>query len=117
MNAPENFEVKIKDSPNGTVASLCGDASNDRAQKVRTALNALLEQRAQRVVIDLRELHYIASMTLAELIHFRRELQAYGGRLRLAGASAPIVSVFETTHLADLFPMYPTAEQALDENA
>jgi len=87
------------------------------SEKEHGALNALLEQRAQRVVIDLRELHYIASMTLAELIHFRRELQAYGGHLRLAGASAPIVSVFETTHLADLFPMYPTAEQALDENA
>lgn len=114
MDPDKPFEVEIQDLPQGTVASLRGEAGNDRAEKVHQALSRLLEQRTQQVVIDLRELSYIASMTLAELISFRREMQSYGGRLRLAGATDSIVSVFKTTHLVDLFPMFDTPEAALE---
>jgi anti-anti-sigma factor len=115
MDVDRPFEVEVRDLPRGAVASLRGEASNDRAENVHQALSRLLEQRTQQVVIDLRELSFIASMTLAELISFRREMQSYGGRLRLAGATDPIVSVFKTTHLADLFPMFDTPEAALDD--
>ena len=114
MDVEKPFEVEIRDCPQGTIATLRGEASNERAENIRQALHALLEKRTQRVVIDLCELSFIASMTLAELISFRRELQSYGGRLRLAGAPDSIASVFKTTHLADLFPMFETSQAALD---
>jgi len=117
MTDSRPFEVNIAEDPRGTVATISGEVHNDRALKVREALADLLEQRADRVVIDLRELRFIASMALAELIHFRREIQSYGGRLRLAGAPDAIVNLFQTTHLADLFPMYPTPDEALDDSA
>jgi len=113
MNDSTAFEVTIDERPQGSVAVICGEANNDRAMKVREALAGLLARRTERVVIDLRQLHFIASMTLAELIHFRREIHAYGGRLRLAGASGDVMHVLKTTHLADLFPIYATPEEAL----
>lgn len=117
MNDARPFEVTIESRPAGAVASIRGEAGNERSDTVRDALARLIDQRVDRVVIDLRDLHYIASMTIAELIHFREAVRGYGGRLRLAGANDNITRLFETSHLSDLFPMFDDPDDALNADA
>lgn len=107
------FDIEVQRQANGTIARLRGSAENAHARDIHDALAELLSDRASPVVIDLRELSFIASATLAELISFRQQLTVYGGQLRLAGANDQVRSVFRQTHLSDLFPMYPSAEDAL----
>ena len=107
------FAVDIDSQPNGMIARLRGSASNIHAESMRNALANILQQRANPVIIDLGELDYIASAALAELISFRQNLQSYGGCMRLAGARDQIAELFEKTRLVELFPMYPSATDAL----
>ncbi len=107
------FSVSIDHRDTGVIARFAGRAANAQADAVRDALGDLLRDRPSPVVIDLARLEFIASAALAELIGFRQNVQAYGGRMRLAGAPDHIASVFRATRLVDLFPMYRDAEEAL----
>lgn len=107
------FDVKTDQRARGVVACLSGEATNEHADDLRQAFVPILKARALCVVLDLSDLAFIASLALAELIDLRRNLQTYGGQLRLAGARPDIERLFRTTRLSELFPMYPTADAAL----
>jgi anti-anti-sigma factor len=109
----DTFTVDIDKRDNGVVAHLRGNASNNQANILHEALAGILQDRPSPVVIDVDALDFIASAALAELINFRQNLRVYGGRLRLAGARDQIADVLRTTHLADLFPMFRNADDAL----
>jgi anti-anti-sigma factor len=107
------FDLQIDQRDDGVIAALSGEAHNGCIDSLKRGLAGILAERRSPVVIDLSECHFIASMSIAELIDFRRQLQAYGGRLHLAGANPQIENLFEKTHLSELFPMYRSADEAL----
>jgi anti-sigma B factor antagonist len=107
------FQIQVEPRPEGVIARLEGSVANAEVDSLHQMLVDLLSQRADHVVLDLRRLEYIASMALAELIQFRRDMQAYGGRLRLAGAQDNIAEVFRQTRLNDIFPMFNDPEAAI----
>lgn len=111
-----DFQVEVEQRDAGAIARLQGSAENAHADDVRKKLAGLLERRSRRVVIDLSQLAFIASLVIGELLTFRREIQAYGGELRLAGPAANVEDVFRTTRLVELFPVFPDAEQALTDD-
>jgi anti-anti-sigma factor len=113
MNA---FRVHVEQRPGWTVAHLQGNASCTGVGPMREALADLLSDRHPAVVLDLSELTFINSLALGVLVEFRRDVQAYGGQLRLAGASAQIAEVFRKTRLVELFPMFDTAEHAVEQS-
>lgn len=111
-----DFSVQIDPRPQGVIARLQGHATNTHASELRQALLQLMSSPPAKVVIDLKELAYIASMTLAELINFRLMFHQQGGRLHLAGANRNVADVFQQTHLDGLFPMYDNTDAALEDD-
>ncbi len=109
----DSLHIEVETRPQAVVARLGGSAANEQAAALHDALAGLLDRRADPIVLDLRELEYIASMALAELIQFRRDLQTYGGRLRLAGARENIAEVFRQTRLMEIFPMFDDPDAAM----
>ena len=116
-SAMSDFQINTESRDQAVIAHLRGDAGNQHADDIRDAFTPILKQRVLRVVLDLSELAFIASMALGELITFRRDLQTYGGQLRLAGANPAIADVFRKTRLVELFPMFPDPDHALADNA
>jgi anti-anti-sigma factor len=110
------FSIQIDEQPGGMIAHLQGEATNAEADRLRDGLKAILKQRCLRVVLDLSELQFVASLSLGELIRFRRDLQTYGGELRLASARPNVEEVFRKTRLVELFPMYADPCQALTDS-
>lgn len=108
------FNLEIESRGDWSVARLHGDASGASVGHLRQALDEMLQRRESAVVLDLADMHFINSLALGELVRFRREIQSYGGRLRLAGADAYITDVFRKTRLVELFPMYERADEAID---
>ncbi len=109
-----DFQIQTETRQETVIAHLAGDADNCHADNIRRAFSPILRRRVLRIVLDLSELAFIASMALGELIKLRRDLQTYGGQLHLAGASPDVEDVFRKTRLAELFPMFTTADEALD---
>jgi anti-sigma B factor antagonist len=107
-----DFQVQIVPKGSTVIVQLHGDATVQETDRFRIALEPALADAPTRVVLDLSLLTFINSMGLGVLLEFRKKLASSKVDLRLAGASAKIVEVFQRTRLAELFPMFPTADQA-----
>jgi anti-anti-sigma factor len=90
-----------------------GDIDLARSNRFQHALLEVLDERPERMVVDLADVPYMDSSGVASLV----KLLARAGRqevsLRLAGMSRRVRSIFEITRLDTVFEIYPTQEEAL----
>ena len=80
---------------------------------VTQSLNAMTEEKPERIVIDLSRATYIDSAGLAALILAMQKVEAYGGRFFLAGLHETMRSIFETSRLNQIFRIFPDVDAAL----
>jgi len=110
---PHPFTVNVDDHEAGLIVRLEGDATVTETDTLRKALQPIVQRQPAHVVLDLAHLLFINSLGLGALLEFRHDLSAHGAKLHLAGASNQIAEILTKTRLAELFPMYPTAEDAI----
>ena len=80
---------------------------------VTESLNAMTEEKPERIVIDLSRATYIDSAGLAALILAMQNVEAYGGKFFLAGLHETMRSIFETSRLNRIFQIFPDVDAAL----
>ena len=110
-NASPATPVARQHLPN--VLLLEGDIDLHVSPAVRESLNALIKKKPERIVIDFSRATYIDSAGLAALILAMQEVEAYGGRFFLAGLQETLRSIFETSRLDGIFPIFPDVDAAL----
>ena len=67
------------------------------------------------MIIDLSAVTFIDSTALGVLIGARERSSERGTQLRIILKGARIVKIFEITGLTDLFSIFPTAAEAVDQ--
>jgi anti-sigma B factor antagonist len=100
-----------RDRPN--VLPLKGEIDLHVSPVVTASLNAMIEKKPDRVVIDLSEVTYIDSAGLAALIQAMQKVEAYGGKFLLAGLQETVRSIFEISRLDQVFQIFPDTDAAL----
>ena len=95
------------------VLPLEGDIDLHVSPAVTESLNAMIKKKPERLVIDLSRATYIDSAGLAALILAMQEVEAYGGSFFLAGLQETLRSIFETSRLDGIFPIFPDVDAAL----
>jgi anti-anti-sigma factor len=65
------------------------------------------------LIIDLREVTFIDSSALRELLNARTELERHGSRLVLSGVPAPVRRLLDMTGTAGLFETAETRVEAI----
>ena len=110
-NASPATPVARQHLPN--VLPLEGDIDLHVSPAVTESLNAMIKKKPERLVIDLSRATYIDSAGLAALILAMQEVEAYGGRFFLAGLQETLRSIFETSRLDGIFPIFPDVDAAL----
>jgi anti-sigma B factor antagonist len=95
------------------VLLLEGDIDLHVAPAVRESLNAVIRKKPQRMVIDLSRTTFIDSAGVAVLILAMQEVEAYGGKLFLAGLQETLRLIFETSRLDRIFRIFPDVDAAL----
>src|SRR5436309_14137004 len=76
-------------------------------------LNDMIEQKPERLVVDLSRVTYIDSAGLAALIGAMQRVEGYGGKFLLAGLQETVRSIFEISRLDQVFQIFPDADAAL----
>jgi anti-anti-sigma factor len=95
------------------VLPLKGEIDLHVSPAVTQSLNAMMEEKPERIVIDLSGATYIDSAGLAALILAMQNVEAYGGRFFLTGVHETIRSIFETSRLDQIFEISPDVDAAL----
>jgi anti-sigma B factor antagonist len=95
------------------VLPLKGEIDLHVSPAVTQSLNAMIEEKPERIVIDLSRATYIDSAGLAALILAMQNVEAYGGRFFLTGVHETMRSIFETSRLDQIFEILPDVDAAL----
>ena len=80
---------------------------------VRESLNVMIQEKPERIVVDLSRATYIDSAGLGALILAMQEVEAYGGRFFLTGLHESVRSILETSRLDQIFQIFPDVDAAL----
>ena len=95
------------------VLPLKGEIDLHVSPTITESLNAMAEEKPERIVIDLSRATYIDSAGLAALILAMQKVEAYGGRFFLTGVHETIRSIFESSRLDQIFHIFPDVDAAL----
>ena len=75
---------------------------------------ALAAKNCRRLVIDMSEVTYVASLGVRHLVMAAKALDRGGGRLVLFAATAPVTEVLETMGITDIIPLAASETAALE---
>ena len=103
--------MSLPDAPN--VLPLDGEIDLHVSPRISASLGAIIEQKPQRVVVDLSQVTYIDSSGLAVLIEGMQNVEAYGGKFLLAGIQENVKPIFEIARLDQVFLIFPHVDAAL----
>jgi anti-sigma B factor antagonist len=103
--------MSLPDEPN--VLPLEGEIDLHVSPRVSAALAAMIEEKPQRLVVDLAKVTYIDSSGLAVLIEGMQNVEAYGGKFILAGIQENVKPIFEIARLDQVFIIFPHVDAAL----
>jgi anti-sigma B factor antagonist len=95
------------------VLSLKGEIDLHVSPSVTALLNAMIDKKPERLVVDLSSVTYIDSAGLAALISAMQRVEGYGGKFLLAGLQGTICDIFERVRLDQVFQVFPDAAAAL----
>jgi anti-sigma B factor antagonist len=95
------------------VLPLKGEIDLHVSPVVTASLNAIIEKKPERVVIDFSDVTYIDSAGLATLIQAMQKVEGYGGKFHLAGLQETVRSIFEISRLDQVFQIFPDTNTAL----
>jgi anti-sigma B factor antagonist len=94
------------------VLPLKGEIDLHVSPSVAASLNAMIEKKPRRLVVDLSEVTYIDSAGLAALIEAMQKVEGYGGKFLLAGLQETVRSIFEISRLDQVFQIFPDVRAA-----
>ena len=95
------------------VLPLKGEIDLHVSPSVTASLNARIEKKPQRLVVDLSDVTYIDSAGLAALIEAMQKVEGYGGKFLLAGLQETVRSIFEISRLDQVFQIFPDVDAAM----
>ena len=102
------------ESKNGLmICRVEGDIDISSSPDMKKVFDKLIAQKTPKIVIELSKVVYVDSSGLATLVGILKNMRSYGGKMRLAGMSPKVKSLFEITKLDKLFEIAASEEEAV----
>ena len=109
------LEIVQKEIAPDTVAiSLSGKLMMGPAgEEIPGMVEQLLKQGKRNIIFDLSGITVIDSTGIGRFIASYNKITAAGGEMRMAGATGHLLHSFKVSLLDQVFPFYPTVEDAV----
>lgn len=108
------MEIQRRDSDGITFLSLAGSFEADSLPNFSAVTEALLEQGAQGVCLNFRDVSFINSTALGYLVDIGKRLKAAGGELVFSHPSKFFADTFRTLELHHLFELFDSDREAVE---
>src|SRR6202046_5561191 len=108
------MQISTRRNDKVTIFDLSGDIDFANSPELRqSVLREFKENRPQRVVINLSEVHYIDSSGVASLVEGLRASRDLGSRFILFGLSTGVREVMQLSKLVRIFEICENEEEAI----
>jgi anti-sigma B factor antagonist len=106
------MQTATRNREGSTIVDVTGDIDMGTSPSLRKTLLESLKQ-TPRLVVNLREVHYVDSSGIASLVEVLKEARNKQKRLVLFGLNRAVREVLQLTRLVTIFEIRETEEQAL----
>ena len=113
MTTSGDLNLDVTQQGRASVVRLAGAVGMAEASMLGQQLQQLLSQPAMLVVVDMEHLDFLCSSGLGALIDAHASAREHDCEVRLAGPSAMVRRLLETTRLTNLFCVYPNVDEAI----
>lgn len=96
-----------------SVLDVTGRLTSFEIAALRDAISQLLNKGDRNIVLNLAGLVYLDSSGIGELAKNYVSVVKKGGQLKVVGLSAKVEEVLKITQLYQVFPEFPSEEEAL----
>lgn len=97
------MDFKRTDQPDSTVLAISGELDATTAPEIRPALDALAEEKPNRVIVDLTQLRLIDSSGVGAIVSLFKRVRANGGQFEVQGVNGQPLSIFQVLRLDKVF--------------
>jgi anti-sigma B factor antagonist len=97
-----------------SLVRVAGYVDTTTSHELEKKLNAILERRRFRIIVDLSGVDYVSSAGWGIFIGEIREIREQQGDLKLAGMSPDVYEVFELLEFQNILEAYPDAATAIE---
>ena len=109
----QSLAIQITNGGSSCIVQLCGELEMASAPACRLAVDAILDEGAADIVIDLRGLTFLDSVGLSTLLHAHLVGAELGTRVSLIRGGHVVQRVFEITHMDDRLEWADAVERVL----
>lgn len=96
-----------------SVVKVKGRIDSETAPELDNALEKLLQENRNKIILDLQAVDYMSSAGLRAIVKSFQAAKKTGGDLRLASVSAPVEMILRTVGMMQMLQMYPTEQEAM----
>lgn len=114
MVSSPNFSVRIRQEGSVTLLDLSGRLTSFETVALREAVAQLLKQQRKHIVLNLSALRYLDSSGIGELARNYVSVIKQGGQIKVVGLSSKVEEVLKITQLYQVFPEFPSEEDAVN---
>ncbi|MFH1665597.1 MAG: STAS domain-containing protein [Candidatus Omnitrophota bacterium] len=108
------MQINLEEKDGLSILRMNGDIDISTSPQLKKSFDKMLSGRDRKVVINLKDVHYVDSSGLATLVEIFKNLRVSGGKLKLTNLSAKVKGLFEITKLDKLFDILPEEKDAVD---
>lgn len=105
--------VDVEQLPGAAVLTVRGEVDIRSAPELRARLAEVLDDGADRVVLDLLGVPFLDSTGLSVMVAAHKRLTPRGNALGVVCTAAPVLRVLTVTGLARVFSVHSTLDAAL----
>jgi anti-sigma B factor antagonist len=108
-----NFSVSIRQSGPVALVDVSGHFTSFESGALRSAIETLLKEKRNCILLNLRALDYLDSSGVGELVRNYLTVIKSGGEMKVVGLSSKIEEILKITQLYKVFPEFPDEDAAL----
>lgn len=114
MKPPKRqFSVAIRQSGGISLVDVSGHFTSFEAGALRDAIQMLVKEKRNRILLNLRGLEYLDSSGIGELVRNYLTVIKSGGEMKVVGLTSKVEEVLKITQLYKVFPEFPDEDTAL----
>jgi len=107
------MDVTIRDEGDTKVVVLQGKLDTNTTPDVESAINSLLDDGVNNLLINFENLSYISSAGLRLLLATAKHMEGSGGDLRVCSLNEMATEVFELSGFTAIIDVYASEQEAL----
>ncbi len=104
----------LEDDESILVLELEGRLDGNTSEFLLDAVQGMVEEGTQHIILDCNDLEYISSVGLASLVRANSRLKKKSGTVALANVPGAIAEVLRVVHFDRMFNMYESVIAAAD---